>query len=127
MISVEQIREIIVQYQKHGWILRRFLLSDDLRVKFYNELVALSAGGVAPVEFVSAEVNAVWFSRPSRGGEAWELRRLSETPFALFEVFSEDDEEETREHARREMENRLKSAGGRANEEILLHGDARDQ
>lgn len=106
MISVEQILEIISQYKKHGWTLRRVLLSDELRVRAYNELVALSTGGA--VEFVSSEVEAVWFSRPAQAGEAWELRHLSSTPFALFEVFDADDEEEERDEARKEMETRLK-------------------
>lgn len=106
MISVEQIFEIISQYKKHGWTLRRVLLSDDLRVRAYNELVALSTGEA--VEFVSSDVEAAWFSRPSKEGEAWELRHLSTAPFALFEVFDADDEEETREEARKEMETRLK-------------------
>lgn len=108
MISVEQILEILAQYKKHGWTLRRVLLSDDLRVRAYNELVSLSAGEA--VEFVSSEVNAAWFSRPSQTGEAWELRHLSTAPFALFETFDEDDEEETREEARKELETRLKTS-----------------
>ena len=108
MISAEQIREIIAQYEKHGWTLRRVLLSDDLRVRVYNELVAVSSGGA--VEFVSSDVEAAWFSRTSPSGEAWELRHLAPTPFALFEVFDETDEEETRDEARKEMENRLKAS-----------------
>jgi hypothetical protein len=117
MISVAQIREIIAQYQKHGWILRRVLLSDEFRVRFYNDLVALSQSSA--VEFVTSDINAAWFSRPSPGrgdgAEAWELRRLAETPFALFEVFAADDDEETREETRREMEKKLKASavGGR--------------
>ena len=108
MISAEQILEIIAQYAKHGWTLRRVLLSDDLRVRTYNELVTLSKD--SPVEFVSSAVDAAWFSRPSKAGEAWELRHLAATPFALFEVFDEEDEEETREEARKEIENRLKAS-----------------
>jgi len=108
MISAEQVREIIAQYEKHGWTLRRVLLSDDLRVRAYNELVTLSAAGA--VEFVSSGVDAAWFSRPSPPGEAWELRHLAATPFALFEVFDDTDEEETREEERKEMENRLKTS-----------------
>ncbi|MDQ3800465.1 MAG: hypothetical protein M3384_13535 [Acidobacteriota bacterium] len=113
MISVGQILEIIAQYRKHGWTLRRVLLSDELRVRAYNELVTLSSkqDGGAAVEFVSsADVDAAWFSRASKAGEAWELRHLSTTPFALFEVFDLEDEEETREEARKEMETRLKTS-----------------
>ena len=110
MISVEQIMEILAQYKKHGWTLRRVLLSDDLRVRAYNELVALTTNAGDAVEFVSSNVEAAWFSRPSKDGEAWELRHLSTSPFALFEVFDEDDDEETREETRKELENKLKNA-----------------
>lgn len=110
MISVEQILEILSQYKKHGWTLRRVLLSDDLRVRAYNELVTLTSGASEAVEFVSSQVNAAWFSRPSETGEAWELRHLSTAPFALFEVFDIDDEEDDREETRKEMETRLKNS-----------------
>lgn len=103
MIQAKQIEEILAQYQKHGWILRRVLLSDSLRVHITSELPALFSGA----EIVSSETDAVWFSRPAKNGEAWELRRLSESPYALFEVFSAEDDDEVREEARREMENLL--------------------
>lgn len=103
MIQATQIAEILAQYQRHGWILRRVLLSDTLRVHITSELPALFSGA----EIVSSDMDAVWFSRPSKSGEAWELRRLSETPYALVEVFSDEDDEEVREEARREMENLL--------------------
>lgn len=107
MINSEQIAEILSLYRKHGWNLRRVLLSDALRVRLTDSLQDLF-GGEAPV--TSSEINAFWFSRPAKGGgEAWELRRLSENPFALFEVFDAEDEEEIREETRREMESRLKA------------------
>jgi hypothetical protein len=40
--------------------------------------------------------------------EAWELRLISETPYALFEAFEEDETEEQREEVRREMEARMR-------------------
>jgi hypothetical protein len=102
-MQAKQIAEILAQYKKHGWILRRVLLSDDLRAHLDNESGELF--GDAPI--IASPLNAVWFSRCSKNGEAWELRRLSETPYALFEMFSEEDEEEVREEARREMEARM--------------------
>lgn len=105
MISPEQIQEILSLYKKHGWNLRRVLLSDALRVEI-NEHVQDLFGGA---EIVSAPfLNAVWFARASgKTGEAWELRHLSETPFALVGVFPNDMSEEAREEARNEMQTRL--------------------
>jgi len=54
-------------------------------------------------------VDALWFARPSHGQrEAWELRLLSETQYALFETFEADETEEQREEMRQEMEARLR-------------------
>ena len=47
--------------------------------------------------------------RPShQQREAWELRLLSETQYALFETFEADETEEQREEMRQEMEARLR-------------------
>ncbi|MEP6902465.1 MAG: hypothetical protein ABJA66_11990 [Actinomycetota bacterium] len=106
MIKAGQIAEILALYRKHGWNLRRVLLSDALQK---------SLGGAAEklfgaAEIIPAEIDAAWFSRASKENqEAWELRRLSENPFALLEVFEAEDEEEIREETRREIESRLKN------------------
>lgn len=101
MLDGEQIQAIVTQYEKHGWSLRRVLLS------------ATVAGNLPPAffaeaEIVSADLDALWFSREAaNGGEAWELRNLSGAPFALVEVFTADDEEEVREAVRNEMETQM--------------------
>ena len=60
-------------------------------------------------EIVSSEINAVWFSRAStKKREAWEIRHLSEIPFALFETFEENVDEEILQESLSEMETRLK-------------------
>ena len=101
MIQIGQIQEIIAQYEKHGWNLRRVLLSAEKRKSLPEALFGTA-------EIVSADLEALWFSRSSREGrETWELRVLSGTPFALVEVFEADDDEEVREETRREMETRL--------------------
>jgi len=101
MIDERQTGEILAQYKKHGWNLRRVLLSAPAREK-------LPAFLFGQTEIISSEFDAAWFSRASpEGREAWELRSLSTAPFALVEVFEEDDEEAVREEARREMETRL--------------------
>jgi hypothetical protein len=110
MIKPGQIAEIISLYRKHGWILRRVLLSDGLRVELTDALQDLFGG----VPIVSSDINAAWFSRASRAGqEAWELRRLSESPYALFETFDAEDEEEVREAALSEVEARMKTGPAR--------------
>ena len=105
MIKPETIAEILSLYRKHGWILRRVLLTDELRVHLNDRLQDLFGGA----EIVSARTSGLWFSRPARnGGETWELRRLSDAPFALVEVFEKDVEPETREEVLRDAENRLR-------------------
>jgi hypothetical protein len=106
MIKAEQIAEILSLYKKHGWILRRVLLSDELRVNLTDALQDLFGG----VPLVSSDLNAGWFSRSSNANqETWELRRLSANPFALVETFDADDEEEIREETRREIETEMKN------------------
>lgn len=101
MNETELIREIAATYQKHGWTLRRVLLTKE----------ALENRGAsfkmdAPVSV--SEINALWFSRVSATGEAWELRALSAAPFALFEVLDKGVSEEERSRILCETEKRLK-------------------
>jgi hypothetical protein len=100
----ERIREILVTYQKHGWQLRRVLLCPESRAALVeNEELTLEGARID-----DANVDALWFSRRSTGArEAWELRLVAETPYALFETFESDEPEEAREEVRREMEARM--------------------
>lgn len=103
----DRIGEILATYQKHGWQLRRVLLVPETRAEVVNKDELAFEG--ARVE--DASVDALWFSRPSSGKrEAWELRLLTETPFALFETFEADEPEEAREEVRREMEVRMQES-----------------
>lgn len=105
MIKAGHIAEILALYKKHGWILRRVLLSDALRASLADSLETLFGAA----EIRAAETDAVWFSRQSRAEqETWELRRLSETPLALMEIFDTEDEAEIREETLAEVEERLK-------------------
>ena len=107
MISAGQIQEILTQYKKHGWNLRRVLLSDRANKTLADSLPTL----FGETEIVSSEIDALWFSRASgKSGEAWELRRLSDAPFALFEIFDQEDDEAVRQETRFEMEERLKNS-----------------
>jgi len=130
MSRLEKFQDVLAIYRKHGWRLARVLAraetleemrgpsgddethggpsgetrgeSDEVASE---ERVAASFEGVGVVE---SEVDAMWFTRPTQGGrEAWELRLVGETPYALFELFESDEAEEDREDVRREMEARL--------------------
>ena len=104
MISAHQIQEILSLYTKHGWKLRRVLLSPNLKTHLADVIEKLFNSA----EIVDAEIDAVWLARASAGNaESWEIRRLSETPYALLEVFDEEDEEEVREEIRQELQAQL--------------------
>lgn len=103
---MERIREIIAIYQGHGWRLRRVLLRPQTREQLTDEGGAIFEDAVTQEE---SSIDALWFARPSHAGrEAWELRLVAETPYALFETFEADETEEDREEVRREMQARLK-------------------
>jgi len=104
MIDEQRAKEILAQYKKHGWNLRRVLLSAPSKEILSDSLKSL----FSDAEIISSEIDAAWFSRASgAGNEAWEIRRLGGTPFALVEVFEADDDKEVCEETRKEMETRL--------------------
>ena len=111
MEQLERLRTTLATYRQHGWQLRRVLLRDDTRA----QLGAASGGGeTTATQFEDCAIqpapfDAIWLARPSHGGrEAWELRLIAESPYALFELFEPDEAEEDREDVRREMEARLR-------------------
>ena len=117
MDQAELAREIISIYRKHGWTLQRVLLrpathsaisgAEVLEADAEPQFRGRQIFGEASIND-DAPIDALWFSRPStRQREAWELRLLSETPYALFETFEKDEPEDAREDVRREMEARL--------------------
>lgn len=107
----EQFRETIATYRKHQWMLRRALVRRETSALIGASATALFEG--AMVE--EAEIDALWFARASHAGrEAWELRLVADTPYALFETFEPDEAEEEREEVRREMEARLRDYIARA-------------
>ena len=83
MADLSSITEIIATYEKHGWILRRVLLSQATKQALGSSVESL------PV--FDADIDAAWFSRPPKsGGTAWEIRYLGDIPFALLENIDED-------------------------------------
>lgn len=104
MDVLELIKDIIATYQRHGWKLRRVLARQETL-----SLVSSASDLLRDAEVRDSDFDALWFARPSHAGrEAWELRLISEPPFALFEAFEADESEEDREEARLEMENRVR-------------------
>ena len=102
MKSADLFTELTATYRKHGWQLRSVLLRPETRA----ELQSLPIGDVAVKD---AEFDALWFSRPSHNNrEAWELRLLAQTQYALFETFEADETEEERDDLRLEMEARMR-------------------
>lgn len=80
MSDLTTISEIVDQYSRHGWALRRALLSSPSIAAFGAELASKHSG----LEISESASEALWFSRRSHPDrEAWELRRLSGSPFAL--------------------------------------------
>ena len=105
------IKDIIATYRKHGWQLQRVLMRSATR----SEVIDKEQTTLEGAEVDQSEVDALWFSRPSQGQrEAWELRLVAESPYALFETFAADESEELREQARQEMEGRLREYVARA-------------
>jgi hypothetical protein len=74
------IEAIVGQYEKHGWVLRRVLLSAAA-------LESIKPGDdhfIENAQLVLSDLDAAWFSRTSpEGRETWELRSLGSTPYAI--------------------------------------------
>jgi hypothetical protein len=93
--------ELVAMYRKHGWELRRALMQPETLAELQDQVNNI------PVK--EAAFDALWFARPSHNRrEAWELRLLAQTQYALFETFEADETEEEREDVKLEMEARLR-------------------
>ena len=101
MNNADLFGELVATYRKHGWELREALLREATAAELAPLLEKL------PVKV--SDFDALWFSRPShQNREAWELRLLAQTQYALFEVFEPDEIEEERDEVKREMEAKLR-------------------
>ena len=105
MKKVDLFRELVGTYRRHGWEFKGALL----RPETLAELNADPGDLLQLITIKDSPVDAMWFSRLShQNREAWELRLLSETQYALFETFEPDETDEQREEMRQEMEARLR-------------------
>lgn len=104
MIDSGSIKEIVALYAKHGWTLRRVLLSERLQENLSTDVADI----FGDVVVARSELDAVWFSRTSRPDcTAWEIRHLSENPFALVEVIDNDTDAEEAEQMFRKVEAKM--------------------
>lgn len=102
MDNADLFGELVATYRKYGWELRGALLQAATLAEIQTLL-----GDELPVK--ETEFDALWFSRPShQNREAWELRLLAQTQYALFEAFEPDETEEERNEVRLEMEAKLR-------------------
>ena len=102
MIDARGIEEIIGTYRKHGWILRRVLLTSELDQELNKDKNEL----FGEAEIIDSAIDAAWFSRPPKaGGVAWEIRYFGDIPYALLEQADENSPDF--ENFLRDMEERL--------------------
>ena len=97
-------KAIIDQYIRHGWQLRRILLSRDSEAQLSRYFKTNHPE--TPIR--TTDHDGLWFSRRSLPDkEAWELRRLSDSPFALVAVIEDSLDEPEREQVLRETERQM--------------------
>ncbi len=102
MIDAGAVRELIDMYEKHGWILRRVLLTPQLAKSLRSNKPLFD-----DVPAKDSTIDAAWFSRPPKqGGVPWELRYLGDIPYALLEQI--DEEAPEFEERLAEVEDRLR-------------------
>ena len=103
MKNADLFMDLVATYRKHGWELWRALLQPATLAELQSQELLTN------VSIKEAMFDALWFSRPSHNNrEAWELRLLAQTQYALFETFEADETEEERDDVRLEMEARLR-------------------
>jgi len=107
MNRLAQFQATFDTYRKHGWRLESVLMCPRTLAELQSNTRPAAAAPPAFENVVVREAafDALWFARASPAGrEAWELRLISDPPYALFELFEPDEAEEDREDVRREME-----------------------
>ncbi|MEP6944539.1 MAG: hypothetical protein ABJA02_01385 [Acidobacteriota bacterium] len=88
MMAATLLGEIAAVYHKHGWMLRRVLVSPKSRESF-----SISADSVGDAPVLTSDIDALWFSRqPKPGGVPWEIRHLSTEPYSLIFTIDEFDD-----------------------------------
>lgn len=105
MIDTNSILDLIATYRKYGWVLRRVLLTVELRTAIGGAAATLF--GSVPI--LNSDLDAAWFSRPPGAAPVpWEIRHLSTNPYALVE--SVDENSPSFEEQLTAVERRLRTA-----------------
>lgn len=94
MINADNLRELVLTYEKYGWTLRRIVTTGGRCDEAFQVPLAVGV------------VDAAWFSRPSPNGPvAWEIRYLGPTQYALVEHLDENaqDFEQKLHHAEQRL------------------------
>ncbi len=109
MEQLARFHETLATYRHHDWQLAQVLMSPATLAQHSAGAEPSATPPFGGVAVRPAQFDALWFTRPSAGGrEAWELRLINDAPYALFELFEPDEDEEDRADVRREMEARLR-------------------
>ena|SRR5690606_37837923 len=96
--------DVVLEYKRHGWSPQRLLLADRKRLAEAD----LAAAELADIEVRDAALDAIWFARRSAEDRvAWELRRLTGTPFALVVVLADETRDADREAMLSATEDRM--------------------
>ncbi len=104
-MDIDLLKEIIATYRKYEWNLLKILVSNGTTTDVTHKLEAVYENDA---EICNSEMDAAWFTRPSKKDrEAFELRLIDENPFALFETFPKDIDQTERENMLKDMETRL--------------------
>ncbi len=86
MSTSDTTSDVVATYRKHGWVLRRLLLTKSS----IQKLAAVEADIIVH----ESDIDIAWFSRPPEsGGVAWEIRYLGDPPYALVENLDESSSE----------------------------------
>lgn len=101
-MTIEQLLEIVRQYERHEWKLRRALIARSA------DIADTLAADFPDVEIVESDAAALWFSRRSiPEHESWEIRRVDPPAYALVEVIPDNIPQEAKEDLLRQTERRL--------------------
>ncbi|MBA2378962.1 MAG: hypothetical protein H0V76_05245 [Blastocatellia bacterium] len=106
MTDFSETGAIIAQYVKHGWELK-FCIAREQDAEALRH--AIQDQGF-PTDIRTGNMNGLWFSRRSLPDRvAWELRRLTDPPFALVTMVPDTFTVEQHAAALREIEARMAS------------------
>lgn len=108
-MHVAGVADVVAMYKKHGWTLRRILISQPEEISTFDSFVVAESA-----ETFHSKLDAAWFTRRTRPNtETWELRRLTGTPFALVAVIPDTFSDDERENMLGEIEERMSNTESR--------------